>query len=105
MYRKNKGGLNTKLHAVCNQHGKPAAMALTAGQVSDYKGASLPLNDLPQSPFLLADRGYDANWFRQLLIARGRTPCIPSGRNRKITVSCDKELDKQRHKAGIMFGR
>lgn len=36
-------------------------MALTAGQVSDYKGASLLLNDLPQSPCLLADRGYDAN--------------------------------------------
>lgn len=80
-------------------------MALTAGQESDYMGAALLLDDLPQSPFLLDDRDYDANWFRQSLIARGMTPCIPSGRNRKIPVSYDKELYKQRHKAEIMSGR
>ena len=34
-----RGGFNSKLHAVCNSEGKPIAFYLTAGQVSDYKGA------------------------------------------------------------------
>ncbi len=36
-----KGGLNSKLHAVCNASGRPVAFHLTSGQVSDYKGASV----------------------------------------------------------------
>jgi hypothetical protein len=38
-----KGGLNSKLHAVCNGEGKPVAMLLSEGQMSDYKGAALLL--------------------------------------------------------------
>ena len=34
-----KGGLNSKLHAVCDGHGRPVLLHLTAGQVSDYTGA------------------------------------------------------------------
>ena len=36
-----KGGLNSKLHAVVNDDGKPIIMALTAGQVSDHIGAKI----------------------------------------------------------------
>ena len=52
-------------------------MKLTAGQVSDYKGAALLMDALPEARELLADRGYDADWFRDVLLARGITPCIP----------------------------
>lgn len=97
--------MNTKLHAVCDEQGRPVAMTLTSGQVSDYKGAALLLDTLPKSPVLLADRGYDASWFREALLARGITPCIPSKRNRKVPLPYDKELYKQRHKVEIMFGR
>jgi len=53
--------LNSKLHVVCDDGGKPVAMLLTAGQVSDYKGAAELLDDLPEPKKFLADRGYDAN--------------------------------------------
>ena len=39
-------------------------MTLTAGQVSDYKGATLlmdAIDALPEARELLADRGYDAD--------------------------------------------
>ena len=36
-----KGGLNTKLHAVCDGMGRPIALCLTAGQTSDHLGAKI----------------------------------------------------------------
>lgn len=42
-----KGGLNSKLHAVCDGQGRPVRLHLTAGQVSDFKGADVLLADLP----------------------------------------------------------
>ena len=81
------------------------ALHLTEGQASDYKGAAVLLNSMPQADELLADRGYDAAWFREKLLEKGIVPCIPSRRNRKEPVPYDKELYKQRHKIEIMFGR
>jgi transposase len=80
-------------------------MLLSEGQMSDYKGAALLLPSLPPAKALLADRGYDADWFRQALIQKGIAPCIPSKKNRKIQIEYDRELYKQRHKVENMFGR
>jgi len=63
-------------------HGKPRVddRRVTAGQVSDYTGAAVLLDSLPRAQWLRGDRGYDADWFRDALEAKGITPCIP-GRN------------------------
>ena len=58
-----KGGMNTKLHAVTDADGRPIRFFMTAGQVSDYTGAAALLSSLPSADWLLADRGYDADWF------------------------------------------
>ena len=63
------------------------------------------MDALPEARELLADRGYDADWFRDALLARGITPCIPPRKNRKRPICYAKELYKQRHKIEIMFGR
>jgi len=63
------------------------------------------LPSLPDARELLADRGYDADWFRAALTEKGITPCIPPKKNRKLHYSYDKELYKQRHKVENMFGR
>lgn len=97
--------MNSKLHAVCNASGQPIAFHLSGGQVSDYKGAAVLLASLPPARELLADKGYDADWFRNALSSKGITPCIPGGHSRKAPVAYDKELYKQRHKIEIMFGR
>ena len=65
-------------------------MLLSEGQMSDYKGAALMLDTLPSAKAMLGDRGYDANWFRQALIAKGITPCIPSKINRKVHIPHDR---------------
>lgn len=90
---------------MCDGHGKPVALLLSEGQMSDYKGAALLLSSLPKAKELLADRGYDADWFRDALKAKGIVPCIPPKKNRKIQIEYDKTLYKQRHKIENMFGR
>lgn len=90
---------------MCDGKGRPLVMLLSEGQMSDYKGAALMLDALPSARTLIADRGYDANWFRQALTARGIEPCIPSKTNRIVPIPHDPALYRQRHKIEIMFGR
>ncbi len=59
-----KGGLNSKLHAVCDDDGRPIILLLPEGQMSDYEGARIIADALLPARWLLADRGYDADWFR-----------------------------------------
>lgn len=78
---------------------------LTEGQVSDYKGARQLLDKLPKAKQLLADRGYDADWFRKELKDKGISPCIPPRKKRKNPADYDKDLYRQRHRIENMFGR
>lgn len=78
--------MNTKLHAVTDTSGRPVRLFITAGQVSDYTGAAALMNGLPEAEWLLADRGYDADWFRETLVDKGTNPCIPGRKSRKKTV-------------------
>jgi len=66
-----KGGINTKLHAVNEIVGRPIVFFLTAGQVSDFTDARAPVNSLPAAGWLLADRGYDADWFCETVVDGG----------------------------------
>jgi transposase len=78
---------------------------LTAGQVSDYKGARHLIERFPKAKALLADRGYDADWFRNQLKDMGISPCIPPRKKRRNPADYDKELYRQRHPIENMFGR
>ena len=70
MIGRTKGGLNTKLHAVADANGRPISFFMTVGQVSDYTGAAALFDTLPKAQWMLADRGYDADWFRDALQKR-----------------------------------
>ncbi len=79
-------------------------MLLSEGQMSDYKGAALMLSAMSKAKQLLADKGYDADWFRAALAKRHITACIPSKANRKTAIPHDAVLYKQRHNIENMFG-
>lgn len=111
--------MNTKLHAICDSQGRPLDLFVTAGQVSDYIGARALLSSLPKVEWLLGDRGYDADWFREALQDKGIRACIPGRKQRKTPVKYDKRRYKRRNRASrdiamqctagqrceIMFGR
>ena len=97
--------MNTKLHAVTDAKGRPLRFFMTAGQVSDYTGAAALLGSLPAAEWLIADRGYDADWFRDALKDKGIRPCIPGRKSRAETVLYDRRRHRRRNRIEIMFGR
>jgi transposase len=97
--------LNSKLHTVCDQDGRPIIMLLSEGQMSDHKGTRLVLDALPPAKTLIADRGYDSTPFREALQKKGIEPCIPSSRSRKVPYPYDKTLYRQRHKVENLFAK
>ena len=100
-----RGGLNSKLHAVCDGDGKPVVLLLTAGQVSDYRGADTVLDALPEAAVLIADKGYDSDRLREALAERGVKSCIPGRAKRKEPIIYDTELYKSRNLIERLFGR
>ncbi len=97
--------MNTKLHAVADAKGRPIRFFMSAGPISDYTGAAALLGSLPKAGWLLGDRGYDADWFREALKDKGIKVCIPGRKSRKTAVKYDKRRDKRRNRIEIMFGR
>jgi len=113
-----KGGLNSKLHAVCDGEGRPVRLLLTEGQQSDHKGAATLLPGLPPAKEMLGpshglranhcqavDKGYDSDAYRAALTERGITSCIPPRAKRKHPAVYCKTLYKQRHKVENMFAK
>ena len=93
--------MNSKLHVLADAKGRPIGMFLSAGQTSDYIGARALLSEVPQARVLLADRGYDADWFCNALIERDIQPCIPSRKGRKTII--DHDLYRRRHRIENTF--
>ena len=81
--------------------GRPLKFFMTAGQVSDYTGAAALLGSLPAAEWMIADRGYDADWFRDALKNKGIRPCIPGRKSRGKAA----RFDTRRYRIEIMFGR
>ena len=97
--------MNSKLHAVCDGEGRPIVMMLTEGQMGDHKGAVLLFDALPRAKELLGDKGYDSEWFRAALTARGITSCIPPKSNCEVQYHYDKAVYKKRHRIENLFAK
>lgn len=105
MYRSSRGGLTTKLQVVCDGKGRPRLLHLSEGQANDHKTAAAVIEDLPAANALLADRAYSSAAFRQALVERGITPCIPPHAKHRVQHSYDPVLYRQRHRIENMFAR
>jgi transposase len=91
---------------VCDGQGRPVRLHLTAGQVSDFKGADVLLADLPgETEEVIGDRGYDSNQIRLSLAERNITACILPKKNRKSKPPYNWCLYKKRHLIENMFAK
>jgi transposase len=97
--------MNTKFHAVTDANGRPLSFFMSAGQGSDYTGATALLDDPPKERWLLRDRGYDADWFRDASQAKGIEPRIPSRGSRLKPIKYNRRRYRRRSRTEIMFGR
>jgi transposase len=87
-----KDELNSKLNAVTDQDGRPVALLLTDGQMSDHTGAKTSYPTLPDAYTLNADKSYDSDEFRNALYVKGIEPCIPPSSNRTVPNTNDPKL-------------
>jgi transposase len=111
------GGLTTKIHAATDQHGRPHALVLSAGQDADINYATRLFyrtiaraalkhpntNVAPRA--VLADKAYDANAFVDLLDGYGIEVVIPSRSNRTEQRVIDKQRYKNRNQVERFFNR
>lgn len=80
-------------------------LTLTPGQTHDAKAAYELIHDMREGQMLLADRAYDADWIRSLLIERGAWANIPPKRNRKAKPIFSPHLYKARNKIERFFSK
>jgi len=76
--------------------GNPLALSLTGGQVHDITQAEALLGSIEPAA-LLADKGYDADRFVDVLTARAIKVVIPPKSNRKVKRDCDFALYCERN--------
>jgi transposase len=94
--------MNTKLHAVTDANDRTLSFFITAGQIT---GAAALLDDLPKAKRMLADCGYDADWFSDAQEQKGIKPCIPGRKSRSLPVKSDKRHYQRRNRIEIIFRR
>ena len=99
-----RGGLNTKIHALCDALGNPLRFLLTPGQRHDAKAVPELLNGV-MAKALLADKAYDSDKIIQSAQEQGMQVIIPSKANRKTQRTLDKERYKARHLVEHLFQR
>jgi transposase len=100
-----KGGLNTKLRAATGAKGRPQTFFMTVGQISDETSAVALVGSLPAGAWMIANRGCDADGFRDALKDNGIRPSIPGRKSRGKAVGYDKRRCRRRNLIEIMFGR
>ncbi|WP_212668645.1 IS5 family transposase [Elstera cyanobacteriorum] len=104
-FGRSRGGFTCKVHARCDNQGRPLGFILTGGEASDYAA----VDDLMALPVakpkaLLADKGYDGDTVRANLLMRGILPIIPPKANRRDPIACDFKRYRDRNRIERMLG-
>jgi transposase len=102
---RSRGGLTSKIHAVVDSNGLPVHLALTPGEAHDNRLCSVLLSALLPQTMLLADRGYDADWIRELARQQGAWANIPPKRNRKDPICFSPYLYRARNLIERFFNK
>lgn len=102
---RSRGGPTTKRHALVDGLGRLVAFIITPGQRGDAPVAADLIQALPASATLAADRAYDSDALRRLLLERGTLPVIPNGPRRKRLHPFDPEHYKRRNLVERAFCR
>ena len=98
-----KGGLNTKIHALVDNRGRPVSVVLSAGQAADVAVAPVLLAGVVAGCCVIADKAYDSNAFRALLARTGNRACIPCLSRRLVEIPYRKATYKKRHRVENFF--
>jgi transposase len=102
---RSRGGLTSKIHALVDTNGLPIRVAVTPGETHDNRVAGKLLSRLRAGSMLLADRGYDADWIRELAAAKGAWANIPPKSNRTNPICFSPYLYRARNRVERFFNK
>lgn len=100
-----RGGQTTKVHALTDTLGRPVALHVTAGNVSDVTMAETLLAEVDDCRHVLADKGYVRDKLREKIRERGAKPVIPGRKSRRKPIRFDKVRYKFRWMVEAVFCR
>ena len=102
---RSRGGYGTKVCVIADGHGKAIGFALAPGQAHELPLAPAMLDDLPSVPlWVVADKGYASDAFRERIWDMGARPAIPAKR-RDAPVACPKWAYRCRHLVENLWAR
>ncbi len=93
-----RGGCSTKIHLAVDSYGLPVHFELSGGQENDIVHAESLLTQSPPSEYVIADKGYDSEKFRDFIRKRGATSVIPYRKNSRKS---DQSIDRHLYSIGI----
>jgi transposase len=102
---RSRGGLITEIHALVDASGLPVRIGLISGEAHDNCLVPDLIAGLQPKTMLLPDRGYDADWIRDLIWNRGGWANILPKRNRKDPVNFSPYLYKDRNLVERFFNK
>ncbi len=98
-----KGGLNSKVTALVDGCGRVLQLGLSPGNAADLNAAKEIV--FPADVYIIADKGYDSDQFKEQIRGKGSEPCIPSRCNRKHPAAYSKHRYATRHRIENFFQR
>src|ERR671933_2619817 len=102
---RSRGGYGTKACVIADASGRAIGFALAPGQAHELPLAPLLLTVLSIIPaWIVADRGYASQAFRELIWNLGARPAIPTKRN-EAAVACPAWIDHNRNRVERLWAR
>jgi transposase len=101
---RSRGGLTTKLHVAVDALGNPLRFILTPGQANDITQAHALIADLP-ADYVLADKAYDADHFRDAINQAKAQAVIPSRKSRATRIQHDRDIYTERNLVERFFNK
>ncbi|MBF0889353.1 IS5 family transposase [Gluconobacter cadivus] len=99
------GGFGTKVCVAADGYGRALSFTLSPGQAHELPSAYALLDDLPHPPaYVVCDRGYASQKFRDYLWDRGVRSVIPPRKN-DPEVACPKWAYRHRHLVENLWAR
>ena len=92
------------MHITVDGLGNPLRFILTGGQENDITQAAALLAGYA-GEYVIADKGYDAQWLREYIAELEMTAVIPGRSSRKVEVVYDTDLYGERHLVECFIGK
>ena len=102
---RSRGDLTSKIHAVVDSNGLPVRLALSPDEAHDVRLAGKLLSRLKVGSMLVADRGHDADWIRELAMKKDGWANIPPKSNRSDPICFSPYLYRARNQVERFFNR